>query len=208
MPKEKVGEQFSDQLEGWIKNKKPKTLDSLIALFGEKSFAVIILLLMFLPALPLPTGGITHIFEAVTVIIAAEQVAGLKSIWLPKFLSTRIKLGKILGGKAGDELIKRLRWLENKSGRRWTWVFRTPGNKQFFGLIIIAFTVTAAVAPPFSGLDTLPALGVVLICLATIVEDALMALIGIIIGAAGMLLAIFLGKEIAHLIKAHVLHRS
>jgi hypothetical protein len=208
MPKEKVGEQFSDQLEGWIKNKKPKTLDSLIALFGEKSFAVIILLLMFLPALPLPTGGITHIFEAVTVIIAAEQVVGLKSIWLPKFLSTRIKLGKILGGKAGDELIKRLRWLENKSGRRWAWVFSTPGNKQFFGLIIIAFTVTAAVAPPFSGLDTLPALGVVLICLATIVEDALMALIGIIIGAAGMLLAIFLGKEIAHLIKAHVLHRS
>jgi hypothetical protein len=109
MLKEKVGEQFSDQLEGWIKNKKPKTLDSLIALFGEKSFAVIILLLMFLPALPLPTGGITHIFEAVTVIIAAEQVVGLKSIWLPKFLSTRIKLGKILGGKAGDELIKRLR---------------------------------------------------------------------------------------------------
>jgi hypothetical protein len=208
MPKEKVGEQFSDQLEGWIKNKKPKTLDSLIALFGEKSFAVIILLLMFLPALPLPTGGITHIFEAVTVVIAAEQVVGLKSIWLPKFLSTRIKLGKILGGKAGDELIKRLRWLENKSGRRWAWVFSTPGNKQFFGLIIIAFTVTAAVAPPFSGLDTLPALGVVLICLATIVEDALMALIGIIIGAAGMLLAIFLGKEIAHLIKAHVLHRS
>jgi hypothetical protein len=208
MPKEKVGEQFSDQLEGWIKSKKPKTLDSLIALFGEKSFAVIILLLMFLPALPLPTGGITHIFEAVTVLIAAEQVAGLQSIWLPKFLSTRIKLGKILGGKAGDELIKRLRWLENKSGRRWAWVFGTPGNKQFFGLIIIAFTVTAAVAPPFSGLDTLPALGVVLICLATIVEDALMALIGIIIGAAGMLLAIFLGKEIAHLIKAHVLHRS
>jgi hypothetical protein len=208
MLKEKVGEQFSDQLEGWIKNKKPKTLDSLIALFGEKSFAVIILLLMFLPALPLPTGGITHIFEAVTVIIAAEQVVGLKSIWLPKFLSTRIKLGKILGGKAGDELIKRLRWLENKSGRRWAWVFSTPGNKQFFGLIIIAFTVTAAVAPPFSGLDTLPALGVVLICLATIVEDALMALIGIIIGAAGMLLAIFLGKEIAHLIKVHVLHKS
>jgi len=199
---------FSDQLEKWIKGQQPKTLDSLISTFGEKSFSVIILLLMFIPALPLPTGGITHVFEVVTVIIAAEQVAGLKTLWLPKFLSRRIKLGKLLGGKAGDELIKRLRWFERKSGRRWTWVFRAPGAEQLFGLIIIGFTVAAALAPPFSGLDTLPSLGVVLLCLAIIVEDSLLALIAIIIGTAGVLLSLFLGKEITHLIKAHILHKK
>jgi hypothetical protein len=198
---------FSDQLERWLKGTQPKTLESLINTFGEKSFSVIILLLMFLPALPLPTGGITHVLEAVTVIVAAEQVAGLKTLWLPKFLSRRIKLGKLLGGKAGDELIKRLRWFERKSGQRWTWVFRTPGAEQLFGLIIIGFTVAAALAPPFSGLDTLPSLGVVLLCLAMIVEDSLLALVAIIIGAAGVLLSIFLGKEITHLIKVHLLHK-
>ncbi len=201
-------EVFSDQLERWVKGSQPKTLESLIKLFGEKSFAVIILLLMFIPALPVPTGGITHVFEAVTIIIAAEQIAGLKSIWLPKFLSTRIKLGKLLGGKTGKVLIQRLRWFERKSSRRWTWVFHTPGTRQFFGLIIIIYTVAAALAVPFSGLDTLPSLGVVLICLGVIVEDSLLALIGIIIGAAGVLLSVFLGATVAHFVKHHILHKQ
>src|SRR5215207_8367507 len=54
---------FSVQLEGWLEADRPKTLGELDELFGEKSFAVTIMFLMFLPALPLPTGGITHVFE-------------------------------------------------------------------------------------------------------------------------------------------------
>jgi hypothetical protein len=74
--------------------------------------------------------------------------------------------------------------------------------------VIIGFTVAAALAPPFSGLDTLPALGVVLLCLALIVEDALLALIGFIIGLAGVFLSIFLGATIVHFVKHHILHKS
>ena len=59
-------EPFSKQLEDWLKSDSPKTLGGLGAVFEEKSFAVAILLLMFIPALPLPTGGITHVFEAIT----------------------------------------------------------------------------------------------------------------------------------------------
>jgi hypothetical protein len=201
-------QQFSDQLEAWLKGSQPKTLGSLIKLFGEKSFAVIILLLMFLPALPIPTGGITHVFEVVTVLIAAEQVIGMKSIWLPKYLNDRVKLGAILKGKAGQVLIGRLRWFEKHSSERWTWLFHAPGAERIFGLVIIGFTVAAALAPPFSGLDTLPALGVVLLCLALIVEDALLALIGFIIGLAGVFLSIFLGATIVHFVKHHILHKS
>jgi hypothetical protein len=198
---------FSDELEAWIKGNKPKTLNSLIKVFGERSFAVIILLLMFLPALPIPTGGITHVFEAVTVLIAAQQVLGLKTIWLPQFLTKRIKLGKVLGGKAGDLLIRRLRWFEAKSSRRGSWIFRLPLAERIIGLIIIGFTVAAALAPPFSGLDTLPSLGVVLLCLALIVEDSVLALIAIIIGLGGVLLSIFLGETIVHFFK-HLFHRQ
>ena len=58
---------FSEQLEAWLRGEQPKTLGALGDVFGEKSFAVTILFLMFVPALPLPTGGITHVFEAITV---------------------------------------------------------------------------------------------------------------------------------------------
>jgi len=69
-------EPFSDQLERWLGSDEPKTLGGLGDVFGEKSFAVTILFLMFIPALPLPTGGITHVFEAIAALVGAEMVIG------------------------------------------------------------------------------------------------------------------------------------
>lgn len=54
-------------------------------------------------------------------------------------------------------------------------------------------TIFAFVAPPFSGLDTLPALGVVIISIAIILDDALMLLGGFLVGVAGSVLVIGLG---------------
>jgi hypothetical protein len=198
---------FSDQLKSWSTGKQPKTLDSLIANFGEKSFAVIIMLFMFLPALPIPTGGITHVLEIGTIILAVEQVVGLKEIWLPKFISKRINLQKIVQGKVMDSMLKRIMWLESKSNPRGNWILEAPLVNRLLGLIIIGFTIAAATAVPFSGLDTFPALGVVFIALAMLLEDAVLMFVGIVLGTAGVLLSIFLGAEIAHYLK-HLLHKS
>ena len=46
---------------------------------------------------------------------------------------------------------------------------------RLLGLILAVFAIAAALAPPFSGLDTLPALGAVLVCLAIITADVLRA---------------------------------
>ena len=62
----------SDELEHWLGGDQPKTLGNLIELFGPRSFALIFVLLMALPALPLPTGGATHVLEAVTMLVALE----------------------------------------------------------------------------------------------------------------------------------------
>ena len=40
---------FSDELEGWLQGDQPKTIGSLVELFGEKSFAVLFLLLLAIP---------------------------------------------------------------------------------------------------------------------------------------------------------------
>src|SRR5512132_4208841 len=79
-----TGEPFSHQLERWLRSDDAKTLGALSDVFAEKSFAVTILLLMFLPALPLPTGGISHVFEAITVVLAMQMVIGRRTIWLPE----------------------------------------------------------------------------------------------------------------------------
>jgi hypothetical protein len=35
-------------------------------------------------ALPLPTGGATHVFEIIAALLAPELIAGRKQVWLPE----------------------------------------------------------------------------------------------------------------------------
>jgi hypothetical protein len=73
---EPTTEKFSDTLEHWLESDEPKTLGAMNDVFAEKAFAVTILLLMFVPALPLPTGGVTHVFEAITVLLSRRRWSG------------------------------------------------------------------------------------------------------------------------------------
>ena len=69
-------ERVSEQLDRWLRTEGDKTLGSLIDLFEEKSFAILFVLLLGVPALPLPTGGVTHVFEIIAVLLALQLVAG------------------------------------------------------------------------------------------------------------------------------------
>jgi len=105
---------FSDQLESWLKSDEPKTVGRLGEVFGEKSFAVTVVLLMFVPAVPAPTGGITHVFELITVIIGAEMVIGARTMWLPSRWRER-ELGDTLTTKAIPFIARTIRWFERLS---------------------------------------------------------------------------------------------
>jgi hypothetical protein len=56
--------------------------------------------------------------------------------------------------------------------------------------------VAAFVAPPFTALDTLPALGVVLLSLSVLLEDFAITVVGLIVGVAGVALEILLGAAL------------
>jgi hypothetical protein len=71
---------------------------------------------------------------------------------------------------------------------------------RLLGLVLAVFAVAAALAPPFSGLDTLPALGAVVVCLAIVTADALLLVVGVAIGTGGIVLIITLGAALAHVI--------
>jgi hypothetical protein len=64
---------FSEELERWPASDERKTLGGMGGVFAEKSFAVTIMLLMIVPATPLPTGGVTHVFESLHPLRARSK---------------------------------------------------------------------------------------------------------------------------------------
>ena len=192
-------ESFSSRLERWLASTEPKTLGTLGEAFGEQSFAVAILLLMLLPALPLPTGGVSHVFEAIAVVLAAEMIAGRDTIWLPERWHDR-PLGSLTTDSAIPRIAALVRRVERFSKPRASWLFHLRWTSRVLGIALMAFAIAAALAPPFSGLDTFPALGAVGVCLAIIMEDALVLLIGLIIGTGGIVLIITVGTALARLL--------
>ncbi len=186
---------FSSQLSSWLKGKGSKTLADLDSVFAEKSIAIAIMLLMAVPALPLPTGGVTHIFEVITMLLALELIIGRRTIWLPKSWRKR-SLGNLAEKKVLPGLLRTIRWFERFSRPRLSDFLQRPNSLRFIGLLTLVFTLFAFVAPPFSGLDTLPALGVVAMMLAVVLEDTVILLIGCLVGAVGTGLVIGLGTAV------------
>ncbi|HZQ03715.1 MAG TPA: exopolysaccharide biosynthesis protein [Gaiellaceae bacterium] len=191
---------FSDELERWLREGGDKTLGALGSVFEERGFAVAIILLMFLPALPVPTGGVTHVFEAITVLLAAQMVLGRRTIWLPARWQRR-ELGATTTEKAIPFIVRRIRQVERFSRPRAGWLFDQGVTMRLLGLVVIAFAVAAALAPPFSGLDTLPALGAVVIALSIILRDVVVLAAGILLGVAGVALLVTIGAALARLLR-------
>lgn len=187
---------FSQQLESWLKDpKQPKTIGNLVDVFCEKSFAMVFLLLMITPALPIPTGGVTHVFEVIVMLVAIQLVAGRHQIWLPKKWQRR-KLGALTQAKTLPFIMKKIRQLERLSRPRLLSLTRSRHFLRYAGGLVFFFSLTAFLAPPFSGLDTLPALGVVFISLALILGDMAIFVFGVLVGLAGLTLDIWLGDVI------------
>ncbi len=151
------------------------------------------MILLGVPALPLPTGGVTHVFEVIAVLLAAQLVVGRDAIWLPRRWC-RLELAGDKQQKFIAGLMKLIGRLERLSKPRFTFLFGSRLSNSVFGLVVIAASVAAFLAPPFTGLDTLPALGAVLISLAVLLEDVIFLVVGLVVLAAGVLLEIFLGK--------------
>jgi hypothetical protein len=155
---------------------------------------------MFVPALPLPTGGVTHLFEAVTVILALQLLIGRRTIWLPDRLARR-ELGATMTGRAIPFILRWVRRVERISRPRGAWLFRQRWMLPVFGLLFIGLATAAALAPPFSGLDTLPAMGAIAVALAIIFEDVVLLAVGFVLGTVGIVLIVTIGAAIVHVVR-------
>ena len=184
---------LSDELERWVTSEGEHTLGGLIELFDRKSFALLFVLLLGVPALPLPTGGATHVFEIIAMLLALQLIVGRDTIWLPQRWR-RLELAGPRQQRFLRGLLRLIRFLERFSRPRGRLLFHHRLSDAVFGLLVLAGSLGAFLAPPFTGLDTLPSLGVVLIALGMLLEDALIVAAGIVVGGAGVFLEIILGK--------------
>lgn len=190
-----MDEPFSSQLGTWLRTGESKTVGAFADVFGDKAFAVTIFLLMFIPALPLPTGGISHIFEAISVVVAAEMVIGARRLWIPERLRRR-DLGASATEKAIPFIVRRIRWFERLSRPRCARLVSSRLFHRLAGFVFIGLAVSAALAPPFSGLDTLPAMGAVVAALGLILTDIIVVAMGVTIGTGGVVLIVTVGAAL------------
>lgn len=186
-------ERLSPALGRWLEGEGEKTVGSLIELFQEKSFAILFVVLLSVPALPAPTGGVTHVFEAIAALLALQLIAGRDEIWLPE----RWRARQLAGDRQERflaALMTMIRRLERVSKPRLRFLFNHRLSNVTFGLLVLSGCAGAFLAPPFTGLDTLPALGVVVLSLGVLLEDFAVATAGVIVGVVGIALEVFLGK--------------
>ena len=186
-------ERVSDQIERWLRADGPKTLGSLIELFEEKAFAVLFVLLLGVPALPLPTGGATHVFEVIAMLLSLQLIVGRDTVWLPQRWR-QMKLEGASQQRFVNGLLRLIRWLERYSRPRLHWLFEHRLSNAVFGLVILLLSIASFVAPPFTGLDTLPALGAVLVSLGILLQDFAVVVLGLVVGASGVALEVVLGR--------------
>lgn len=195
-----VPKPFSEELSHWLRSDQTKTLTELSDVFGDRTFAIIFLILMATSALPIPTAGITDIFAIITIIFAAQMMFGLNKLWLPKRWKN-MRINKTLANKLLPKLAKFIKKIEGHSKPRLTTLFDGRISNFILGLTIATFALSTIIAPPFSGLDTLPAMGAVLLGLSIILKDGYFAIIGWSIGTTGILLQIFLARAVTDFVK-------
>jgi hypothetical protein len=182
---------ISDELQGWLDGDGEKTIGGLIEVFDKRAFALIFVMLMGVPALPLPTGGATHVFEVIAVLLALQLVAGRDEIWLPRRWRARTF---DTDGRFIRVLLRTVRRVERLSKRRLSFLFGHRLSNLVFAVLVAVGATAAFLAPPFTGLDTLPALGVVLISLGVLLEDFAFVAVGVVIAAGGVLLEVVVGS--------------
>lgn len=185
----------SEQIRRWRESDDEKTVGGFVDAMGTGGFALIFIITMGLPALPIPTGGITNVFEVVAMLTALQLVAGRRTVWIPGRWR-RMKFDDGSGQRFVDSLIRTTTWLERFSRPRLSWIFGHWWSDVAFGLIVLAGAISSFVAPPFSGIDTIPAFGVIVLSVGLVMYDFAYVAFGLLLIAAAIVLELTLGAAI------------
>ena len=103
-----------------------------------------------MPALPLPTGGVTHVFEVIAMLLALELIAGRRASGSPSG-GGRERSARRCGSASPESLLPRIRWIERHSHARLGFLLDHRLAGVVYGAVTLVLVVTAFFAPPFTG---------------------------------------------------------
>jgi hypothetical protein len=200
--KRKHNSTVSGQLTSWLKTDSTPTIQEFNQTFSEEGMALIILILISPSALPIPTAGLTHLFQLVVVVISFQILIGRNQLWLPKKMKG-IRINDFIKLKIMPGLINLLKKIEVHSSKSTKFKSENWRKLDLAGaILVIIFTTAAFFAPPFSMLDTLPSLAVVTIALSLINHTRKTFFLGLSVGLLGLTLELFFSASIILLIKS------
>lgn len=175
---------------------KPITMQAMIDVLGERSHAVLIVILTA-PFLVLPIPGISTAFGAAIFTLGACVMLGLKP-WLPRFVARREisheKLVRLIHGVERvllrlEKVIKpRHAWLTH---RFWHWLI---------GFSLCAAAVALALPIPIPWNNVPPAVVLMFLALGLLERDGVMLLIGHVLNIILWTLLILFGGFIVEMI--------
>jgi hypothetical protein len=193
----------SELIRQWQRSPADKTLGGFVDAMDAKGFALLLIILLGPSALPIPTGGLTHVFEIAAALLALQLILGREDVWLPGRLR-RVSLDGEHSTKFVDAMVRYIGKLERITKPRGRVFFGRRISDFLFGCGTLVGVVATFMAPPFTGLDTIPALGVVLLALAVLAEDIAVIWAGVALIVLGILAEIFLGGAALKAVKSLV----
>lgn len=161
------------------------TCNDLLALVGQRSHILAILLFSLLNLLPAPPGY--NFFMALIIIALCVSLLFKREMQLRGFFG-RMKLPVKLVLKLMDVLGKMASWAARISSPRWRGL---TGNAIMPVIAISGIIMGIFMLPPIPATNMLPSMGLAIMCIGVLNHDGLVVLLGGLVGVVGIIVCGF-----------------
>jgi hypothetical protein len=168
---------------------KPLTLGDILAETSERSFSLVITLLILPFLFPMPPG-LTGPFGAPCLLLSVQMMLGWRSPWLPKKIA-QYEFPRTFAQVILQNLGRVTRVLEKITRPRWEKIAEHPWIWRLNGLCI--FWLTILLISPVPLTNPFPTIGILLLAVATIESDGLLMCISYVVTGLVTLLFVFIG---------------
>lgn len=180
-------------------------LDSLLKGLHERGFGVLLFILAFPMALPVPKPpGVTFLLGLPLLLLTAQQAIGRSTVWIPEKIRKRT-ISRATLVSLIDKVLPWLLKVERYIRPRMGWATRGVASRSagLAGVIM-----STAIFLPFPGFNTVPSISLCLMAIGDLMRDGLAVIIGSVLGVAWIFflafLIAFVGLEGVHLLKEEI----
>jgi hypothetical protein len=165
------------------------TLGELAALFGDRAFGMLLLVLAIPNVMPIP--GLSTIVGIPTVLLGLQMIAGWRQPWLPKRVAAKAFDRKAFVAVI-DRVLPRIERVERHMRGRLS-ALTEPPAERLLGIVVVALAVVISLPIVFGNLP--PAIAIGLIALGLMEKDGGFVIAGLIAAliAFGILAAVVFG---------------